>query len=107
MILYKKQCTFSTFLLKYHLHKKSKPMNIIIKSAFVVLCFSVVSLLSSFSNTDEQPKLLKVELTLNEWSEVFDIMDKSTAPHTRVMEVAGKLNKQLTPQLPKDSTHKK
>ena len=81
-------------------------MKLFIKSAKLLLAASVATLVLSFSNTDEQPKM-RVELTLSEWNAVFEVIEESNAPHKKVVAIKEMLSKQLIPQLPKDSTSKK
>jgi hypothetical protein len=65
------------------------------------LVFILVISLLSFTG-----KKYKVELSIEEWNAIYEVVDKSTAPHTQVEAVKSILRTQLEPQL-KDTTIKK
>ena len=70
-----------------------------------IILISLVLL--SFKNYDD-PKKLKVELTLQQWQSVL-----SSLPYSKQIsasdatELSNEIVSQLQPQIPKDTTHKK
>lgn len=70
------------------------------KKIFIAL--TLITLLSF--NTAEEKKL-KVELTINEWNAVLNVIDQSNAPHLNVEAVKKIMVDQLSAQI--DTTKRK
>ena len=47
-----------------------------------------------------EPQKLKVELLINEWDAVLEVIENSTSPYIQTKSVAAELVKQLQAQLP-------
>jgi hypothetical protein len=49
-----------------------------------------------------EPKMLTVELPLNEWGAILSAIEKSSAPFIQVNAILNELDKQLKPQIKDD-----
>ena len=67
-----------------------------------VIAIILIPVMFSFG----EPKKFKVELTVEEWNAVYEVVDKSTAPHTQVEAVKKVIAEQINAQI-KDTTIKK
>lgn len=67
--------------------------------------FIALTLLTLLSFNTNEDKKLKVELTVNEWNAVLQVIDQSNAPHLNVEAVKKVLIDQLKAQM--DTTKRK
>jgi hypothetical protein len=50
----------------------------------------------------QEPQMLKVELTVIEWNAIYSVIEKSTSPYIQVNTILNELDKQLKPQIKDD-----
>lgn len=75
------------------------------KNRNILLTAAVAVAISLAAFTGQQQKNLKVELPVESWNVVLEVIDQSNAPHQQVQAVKKALLSQLQEQVQADSTN--
>lgn len=75
------------------------------KKRNIILIAAVAVAISLVAFTNQQQQSLKVELPIEAWQEVLDVIEQSNAPHQQVKAVQKALLSQLQEQLQADTTN--